>query len=368
VIRQLKAKGIPLVSDIEFAARFSRAKKVCITGSNGKTTTTLLIYHLLKKAGLDVGLGGNVGKSLARQIAEKDRDVFVIEVSSFQLDYMFEFRADVAVMTNITPDHLDRYDNDFSRYAASKFRLLQNMDSGCSVVYWDDDPLLSKQVPLLSNDSALFPYAITKSVNGNGARISGNEIIIEINSKTINMTLENLALQGKHNLCNSMAAGIVGRLFEIRKDVIKESLSDFQGVEHRLELVARVHGIEFINDSKATNVNATWYALESMTKPVIWIVGGIDKGNDYSSLKPLVKSKVKAIVCLGLNNERVHKEFGKDVPLIADAASAAEAVEAAYNMGRSGDTVLLSPACASFDLFENYEDRGLKFKKAVFDL
>jgi UDP-N-acetylmuramoylalanine--D-glutamate ligase len=357
-----------MISDIEYAARYTKAKLICITGSNGKTTTTLLTYHIMKKAGLHVGLAGNVGKSFARQVAENNFDYYVLEISSFQLDYMFGFKADVAVITNITPDHLDRYGDSFQNYIDSKFRILQNQTENDFLIYCADDPVTKSELAKRKISSNTIPFSLSPLVGGNRAYLEKNIINININSNNVTMTLENLALQGKHNFYNSMAAGVISRLFDIRKDVIKESMSEFQGVEHRLELVTRVHGIEFINDSKATNVNSTWFALESMTRPVIWIVGGLDKGNDYSSLKSLVKAKVKAIVCLGLDNSKILGDFSDLVTVIQETNTAKDAVETAYNLGKTGDVVLLSPACASFDIFNNFEDRGMQFKRAVYDL
>ncbi len=368
LIQKIKEANIPIISDIEFAARYTKAKKICITGSNGKTTTTMLTYHVLKKAGLNVGLGGNVGKSFAMQIATSDFDYYVLELSSFQLDYMFEFKADVAVITNITPDHLDRYDYKFQNYVDSKFRILNNQTPADYFIYNADDPVTQTELLKRNIPASKIPISLNSIPEGNAAYVKNDEIIININTNKLNMTLETLALQGKHNIYNSMAASVISRLFDIRKDVIKESMSEFQGIEHRLEHVTKVHGIEFINDSKATNVNSTWYALESMNRPVIWIVGGLDKGNDYSCLKPLVKSKVKAIVCLGLDNSKIFEEFGNMVPIITETNSAKEAVETSYNLGVLDDIVLLSPACASFDLFKNFEDRGMQFKRAVYDL
>lgn len=368
IIKKLKEHDIPIISEIEFAARYTEAKKICITGSNGKTTTTMLTFHILKKAGLNVGLAGNVGKSFAWQVADNDFDYYVLEISSFQLDYMFRFKADVAVITNITPDHLDRYQNKFQNYVDSKFRILQNQMAGDFFIYCADDPVTMMELQKRDIISSKIPFSLSDMADREGAFVKNNEMTINISSNKVKMGLENFALPGKHNLYNSMAAGVISRLFDIRKDIIKESMSEFQGVEHRLEFVTKVHGIEFINDSKATNVNSTWFALESMVRPVIWIVGGVDKGNDYSSLKPLVKDKVKAIVCLGNDNQKIFEEFAALVPLIKEAPTAEEAVQTSYNLGMPGDVVLLSPACASFDLFNNYEDRGMQFKRAVYDL
>lgn len=364
LIVKLKEKGINVISEIEFAGRYTSATIVGITGSNGKTTTASLTYHMLKKAGLNVGLAGNIGESFAKQVAQDDKDVYVLELSSFQLDGMFDFKVDVAVLLNITPDHLDRYDYQLENYAASKFRITQNQDENSHFIYCYDDELIQQQLKKKQLKAQLHPFSIIKEME-NGAYIKDEKLIININQKQQIMTLQALALQGKHNLYNSMASGIAGRVLELKKEIIRESLSDFQTIEHRLEPVLTVHGIAFVNDSKATNVNATWYALESFQENVIWIVGGVDKGNDYEMLKELVAEKVKAIICLGVNNEKIHEAFGDVIPTIVDTASAKDAVDMAYRLGTKGDTVLLSPACASFDLFENYEDRGRQFKTAV---
>jgi UDP-N-acetylmuramoylalanine--D-glutamate ligase len=364
LIKQLKEKGVPVISEIEFASRFTNAKMICITGSNGKTTTTLLTYHILQKAGLNVGLGGNVGKSFAMQVAENDHEYYVLELSSFQLDGMFNFKADIAILTNITPDHLDRYEYDLSKYVDSKFRIINNQTENDAFIFCIDDPITAEEVKKRVIKAAQHPVSLVREVE-QGAYVKDNRIVFITNDNQTDMSIESLALQGKHNAYNSMAAGVAARILEIRKDVIRESLSDFENIEHRLEFVTKVHGIEFINDSKATNVNSTWYALESMSNPVIWIVGGVDKGNDYTELRELVREKVKAIICLGKDNEKIHKAFGDIVENIVDTNSAEEAVKRAYYLGKKGDTVLLSPACASFDLFENYEDRGRKFKTAV---
>jgi UDP-N-acetylmuramoylalanine--D-glutamate ligase len=368
IIQRLKEHKIPIISEIEFAARYTDAKKICITGSNGKTTTSMLTYHILKKAGMNVGLAGNIGKSFAWQVAERDFDVYVLEISSFQLDYMFQFKADIAVITNITPDHLDRYEYKFQNYIDSKFRMLQNQTAADYFIYCATDPVTMDELQKRNIPSSKIPFSFSERSDGNRAYVKNNEMIINLSSNIYKMGIDNLAIPGKHNIYNSMAAGIISRILEIRKDVIKESMCEFQGVEHRLEFVTKVHGIEFINDSKATNVNSTWFALESMARPVIWIVGGLDKGNDYSCLKALVKNKVKAIVCLGNENTKIFEEFSAIVPIIKVTASAEEAVQTAYNLGVQGDVVLLSPACASFDLFNNYEDRGMQFKRSVYDL
>ncbi len=367
LVKQLKEQGTPVISEIEFGGRFSSAKTICITGSNGKTTTTLLTYHILQKAGLNVGLAGNVGKSFAWQVAEENFDVYVIELSSFQLDGMYEFKADVAVLMNITPDHLDRYGYDMQNYTDSKFRILQNQTADDYFVYCADDEVIQKEINKREIKPVQLPFGLGEAA-GPGAGVRDNRIIINFNQNQFSMSILDLSLQGKHNTYNSMAAGIASMVLKIRDEQLRESLSDFTGVEHRLERFLKVHGIEFINDSKATNVNSSWYALESVHKPVVWIAGGVDKGNDYSMLQGLVTNKVKAIVCLGKNNAKLHEAFGDCVADIVDASSMEEAVKAAYYLARNGDTVLLSPACASFDLFENYEDRGNQFKKEVRNL
>lgn len=368
IINKIHEKGIPIISEIEFAGRYTKAFKICISGSNGKTTTTLLAYHILKNAGLNVGLAGNVGKSFAWQVAEKDCDYYVLEISSFQLDGMYDFKADCAILMNITPDHLDRYEYKFENYTNSKFRILQNQSPNDHYIFCADDKVILEENKRRNIRAAKYPFSIHDKTYTQGGIVEENKMVIQINSSKFIMTLEDLALQGKHNIYNSMAASIAARILDIRKDIIKQSLADFQNVEHRLEYSATIHGIEFINDSKATNVNSTWYALESMNKPVVWIAGGVDKGNDYNFLKELVKKKVKAIVCLGVNNKRIHKAFSGIIPDIFDTSSATEAVEAAARLASHGDAVLLSPACASFDLFSNYEDRGNQFKNAVKNL
>jgi UDP-N-acetylmuramoylalanine--D-glutamate ligase len=364
LILKLKEKGIGVISEIEFAGRYTDAKFIGITGSNGKTTTTMLTYHMLHKAGLNVGLAGNVGESLAKQVADNDKDIYVLELSSFQLDGMFDFKVDIAMILNITPDHLDRYDYQFEKYAASKFRILQNQTPNDCVIYCKDDIEIESRIKDEKYKGIKHPFSIKKAT-ANGAYIEKENLIITTNNKLFKMKIQELALQGKHNLYNSMAAGIAGKVLELKKDIIRESLTDFQNVEHRLEEVGNVHGITFINDSKATNVNSTWYALETFQHPVIWIVGGVDKGNDYQVLAELVTDKVKAIVCLGKDNQKIHEAFAGIIDIIVDTESAEDAVKMAYQLGVKGDTVLLSPACASFDLFDNYEDRGQQFKKAV---
>lgn len=368
MVRSIVDKGIPVISEIEFAARYTRAKTICITGSNGKTTTTLLTGHILKKAGLNVGIAGNVGSSFAWQVAEENHDIYVLEISSFQLDGMKDFKADIAVLLNITPDHLDRYEYSFEKYIGSKLRIMQNQTPADKIIYCADDPVLETSIKQTENGPGLIPFSIKKTLKEGAWIDNKGKLNINIKSEGFTMDLLELSLKGQHNIYNSMASGIAARLVEIRKEVIREGLSDFQNVEHRLESVGFVRGIEFINDSKATNVNSTWYALESINKPVIWIVGGQDKGNDYSGLTELVQKKVKAIVCLGKDNTHILEVFGKMVPAIFETRSAADAVKAAYLAGNQGDVVLLSPACASFDLFENFEDRGKQFKQAVYDL
>lgn len=366
LIQKLKSLSIPIISEIEFAARYTNAIKICITGSNGKTTTTMLTYHILKKAGLNVGLAGNVGKSFAYQVATENFDYYVIELSSFQLDNMYDFKSELSVLLNITPDHLDRYDYKFQNYVDSKFRILNNTTKDDLFIYCSDDETIINEINKREILAKQFEFSQRKTEVENGAYLEFDQINYVFNKKSdFKMFIDEISIKGKHNVYNSMAAGIVARALNITKEVIRESLMDFKNVEHRLEPVISVHGIMFINDSKATNVNSAWYALESVEAPIIWIAGGIDKGNDYSMLTDLVKKKVKAIVCLGLNNEPLHKAFEGIVPVIVDTKSMPEAVMTAYRLGKKGDTVLLSPACASFDLFNNYEDRGNQFKLAV---
>jgi len=367
VIRQVREQGIHVISEIEFAGRFINGKKICVTGSNGKTTTTNLIWHMMKKAGLKVAMAGNVGRSLALQLAEEEADYYVIELSSFQLDGMFDFKADVAILLNITPDHLDRYGYDMANYIQSKFRVVRNMGTSDSFIYCYDDPVLHERVPGMEIAAEHLSFSL-KEKQGQTAWREDNNLIINYKKNKITMSIMDLSLQGGHNVYNSMAAGIAGQVLNIRKELIRESLSDFKGVEHRLESVLKVHGIQFINDSKATNVNSVWYALESMNTKVVWIAGGIDKGNDYSMLTGLVQEKVKALICLGKDNEKLVRAFRDVVPTIVETQSMEEAVRNAYFLAADGDTVLLSPACASFDLFDNYEDRGRQFKRAVRNL
>jgi UDP-N-acetylmuramoylalanine--D-glutamate ligase len=367
LIKKLRAQNTPVISEIEFAARYTNAKMICITGTNGKTTTTLLTYHILKNAGLNVGLAGNIGHSFAYQVATENFDFYVLELSSFMLDDMYEFKADIAILTNITPDHLDRYEYKIENYVDSKFRITQNQTSADYFIYCTDDELTQSGLERHKINATMIPFSIQKELN-EGAFLNGNNININILNHTFIMTIQELALQGKHNVYNSMASGIASRLLEIRSESLKQSLSDFKNAEHRLEHVAKIQNVEFINDSKATNVNSAWYALESVNTPIVWIAGGVDKGNDYTILKNLVKDKVRAIVCLGVDNEKLHEAFSDVVDVMVNAGSAKEAAELSYHLAQKGDTVLLSPACASFDLFKNYEDRGEQFKAAVKEL
>jgi UDP-N-acetylmuramoylalanine--D-glutamate ligase len=367
IIKKIREKGIPVISEIEFAGRYAKGTKICITGSNGKTTVTNLIYHILKKAGKNAAMTGNVGNSFAMAVAESSYDYYVIELSSFQLDGMFEFKADIAVLLNITPDHLDRYDYKLQNYIDSKFRVTQNQTKDDYLIYWEGDPRIKAELSRKKPEMTLLPFS-DEIKEGMAAYIENNELIIDYPNKTKLMTIHEFALKGRHNTYNSMAAAIAGKILNIRKEVIRESLADFQGVEHRLEPVITVCGINFINDSKATNVNSTWYAIECMENNIIWIVGGVDKGNDYSELFPVVKKKVKAIVCLGKDNRKIIEAFKDKVATIVETNSMEEAVRSSYYLAKKGETVLLSPACASFDLFRNYEDRGRQFKQAVRNL
>ncbi len=363
LIKKLREQGVKIISEIEFAGYYNTAKTICITGSNGKTTTTMLTHHILKKAGIRVGLAGNVGASFAKQVAEEEFDWYVLELSSFQLDDMHEFRADIAILTNITPDHLDRYNYEMQKYTNAKFRILQNQTEADWFIYNADDPIILKEVAQrkIVAQQAAFSLTTPQKVGG---YINKQQLTINIKDQ-FTMSIHDLALKGKHNSQNSLASGVAARILEIRKEIVRESLEDFVNVEHRLEFVAKVHGIEFINDSKATNVNSAWFALESMENPTVWIVGGVDKGNDYSELIDLVKEKVKAIICLGVDNKKLIETFTGVVDSIVEARSAMEAVAYGYRIAKKDETVLLSPACASFDLFENYEDRGNQFKDAV---
>lgn len=364
IIQAIKKVGIEIVSEIEFAGSYNTAKTICITGSNGKTTTAMLTHHILKNAGVNVGLAGNIGDSFAKQVARENFDWYVLELSSFQLDDMHAFKADIAILLNITPDHLDRYKSKMQNYVDSKMRIVQNQTEQDWFIYNYDDPIIQKEVEKRTIRSQQAPFSLTEILELGGYIDKQEQITININQQ-FTMSIHDLALKGKHNAQNSLASGIASRILEIRKESVRESLSDFVNVEHRLEFVAKVHGIEFINDSKATNVNSTWFALESMDNPTVWIVGGVDKGNDYSELQALVKDKVKAIICLGKNNEKIFETFQNDIETIVEASSAMEAVAYGYRFAKKNETVLLSPACASFDLFENYEERGNEFKKAV---
>jgi UDP-N-acetylmuramoylalanine--D-glutamate ligase len=370
IVKALRAKNIPIINEIEFASRYTSAYKICITGTNGKTTTTSLTYHLLKKAGLNVGLAGNIGISMCRLVATGNYDYFVLEISSFQLDDMYDFKAEMAVICNITPDHLDRYNYELQNYINAKFRITQNQTENDYFIYCSDDELTLKNLNQIQGKAMHLPFSLLKAEIP-GAYLNDGQIVITTQNNQINpfnMYTSELVLRGRHNTYNSMAAAIIANALDIRKDVIREGLTDFQNVEHRLEQVATIRGVDYINDSKATNVNSAWYALESMDKPTIWIVGGVDKGNDYAMLSELVKEKVRIIVCMGLDNTKIHEAFGKDVDMIFNTSSAQEAVHVAAKMSKPGEAVLLSPACASFDLFKNYEDRGRQFKAAVKNL
>ncbi len=357
-------KGIPVISEIEFAGKFDSSVKICITGSNGKTTTSSIIYFLMKKAGLNVGLAGNIGLSYAYQVATTKRDYYVIELSSFQLDGMYDFKADIAVLLNITPDHLDRYGNEIGSYIKAKFRITQNMSSSDCFIFCADDQITISHLEKIILQAKKLPFSQIQKVE-EGAFIEDDQMFVHYQEKEYSMFLRELSLQGKHNVYNSMAAAITGKILNIDNSILKESLSSFTGVEHRMEKVLKVKNVLYINDSKGTNVNSTWYALESVAAPVVWIAGGKDKGNDYSPLFELVKEKVRAIICLGKDNKKLHTVFEEMVEEMYDTSSAEEAVKKAYEITRPGDTVLLSPACASFDLFKNYEERGKLFKEAV---
>lgn len=367
LVKALVEKGIPVISEIEFAARYTDATLIGITGSNGKTTTTMLTYHILKNGGLHVGMAGNIGDSFARMVAEKDYAYYVLEISSFQLDGIRDFRPHIALITNITEDHLDRYGYVFERYIASKFRIAGNQLETDYLIYDGDDPVVTAWLQSHPVRSHTLPFSIERTLE-EGAWLRKNNIVIKTVQNTITMTNDALALEGKHNLKNTMAAATVAKLLGIRKETIRESIENFQGAPHRLEKVLKIHHVQYINDSKATNVNATYYALDSMNTPTVWIVGGIDKGNDYKVLMPLVREKVKAIICLGMDNSKIKEAFGNVVDLMVETFAMSEAVKVAYKIAERGDTVLLSPACASFDLFENYEDRGNQFKEAIKNL
>lgn len=367
LIKKLLEKGIPVISEIEFAYPFTHAKTIGITGSNGKTTTTMLTYHLLKEGGLNVGLGGNIGKSFAWQVAEENYDCYVLELSSFQLDGIINYKPDIAILTNISPDHLDRYEYKYENYIASKFRITMNQTEDDFFIYDADDEAISGWLQNNKTKAQLIPFSLLQTFE-NGAFIKNNIMDIIINNEEFEMKTADISLEGKHNMKNAMAATSVAQLMKIRKQTIRESLSNFQGVEHRLEKVLKIQNVQYINDSKATNVNATFFALDSMTVPTVWIVGGVDKGNDYSELMPLVREKVKAIICLGLDNKKIIDAFSDVVDMMVEVDNMRDAVNTAKHLAEKGDAVLLSPACASFDLFQNYEDRGNQFKVAVQNL
>jgi UDP-N-acetylmuramoylalanine--D-glutamate ligase len=367
LVLKLKEKGIKVISEIEFSAKYTAATIAGITGSNGKTTTTLILHHILKEAGLNVGVAGNIGDSFAAQVAHESYDNYVLELSSFQLDGIEDFNSHIAIITNITPDHLDRYQYDFEKYIASKFRITKNQTETDYLIYDADDQAINKWLENNTVKAKLVPFSLKNELEY-GAFLKDKIITININKDTFKMPISTLTVKGKHNVKNAMAAAMAAQLLKVRKEFIKESLSSFEGVEHRLENVAKIYGVEYINDSKATNINATFYALECMDKQTVWIVGGVDKGNDYNDLLPLVREKVKAIVCLGLDNDKIKNMFSNVVDIIVETAGAEEAVKVAHKLSEKGDAVLLSPACASFDLFENYEDRGRQFKAAVHSL
>ena len=367
IVKMLIENKIPVISEIEFAAPFTKAKTIGITGSNGKTTTTMLTYHLLKSAGINVGLGGNIGKSFAWQVAEDKYEYYVLELSSFQLDGIINYKPDIAIITNISPDHLDRYEYKYENYIASKFRITMNQTENDFLIYDSDDEAISEWFNNNKPKAQLIPFSLTKTFE-KGAFINDKNMEVNINEEEFVMETQYIALEGKHNLKNAMAATSVAKLLQIRKQTIRESLSNFQGVEHRLEKVLKIQNVQYINDSKATNVNAAFFALDSMNSPTVWIVGGVDKGNDYSELMSLVHEKVKAIICLGVDNKKIIDAFGNIVDMMIEVSSMQDAVTMAQRLTEKGDAVLLSPACASFDLFENYEDRGRQFKNAVQNL
>ncbi|MCM1005545.1 MAG: UDP-N-acetylmuramoyl-L-alanine--D-glutamate ligase [Prevotella sp.] len=367
MVRAVTEKGIPVISEIEFAGRFTDAKMICITGSNGKTTTTLLLYHILQNAGFNVGLAGNVGKSLALQVAETRHDYYVIELSSFQLENMYEFKADIAILLNITPDHMDRYDHKMENYVNAKFRIMQNMQASEAFIYWKDDPVVAAKLATLSPTCEMLPFSEFKA-EGLAAWTQDGNMIINTKQEAWEMPRAELSLKGLHNLYNSMAASIAASKLDIAPEVIRKALGSFKSVEHRLEFAGKVDGVTWINDSKATNVNSTWYALESMTTPTVLILGGTDKGNDYTEIEAFVREKVKAIVCMGVDNKKLLDFWGNRGIKTVDTHTLEDAVKACRELACAGDTVLLSPCCASFDLFKNYEQRGELFKQAVANL
>ncbi len=386
IVRAIRERGIPVISEIEFASRYTDAKIICVTGSNGKSTTVSLIYHILKSAGLNVALAGNIGKSFARLVVEDEFEYYVLELSSFQLEGVYDFKADIAVLLNITPDHLDRYGNDLQRYIDAKMRIIRNQEVGDALIYWIDDPILNREIERLKPKATCYPFGATKSfgtTNLLGANnlhepnraldlnvplagyVDSGKLWIDVKEERFDMELELLALEGMHNVYNSLASGIVAKLMDITDEQLRASLSDFKGIPHRLEKVATVRGVEYVNDSKATNVNSCWYALQSTRSKTVLILGGEDKGNDYTEIEELVRTKVRALIFLGKDNSRLHAFFDGKVETIVDTDSMKEAVDAAYELAQKGDTVLLSPCCASFDLFKNYEDRGDQFKEYV---
>lgn len=367
IIKKIIENNISIISEIEFGYRFSKAKIIAITGTNGKTTTTALTYHICEKAGLNVGLGGNIGTSFARQVANGDKDFFVLEISSFQLDNCVFFKPHISVLCNITEDHLDRYSYSFENYINSKFSITKNQDENDHFIFCADDLVTMEYLDKANSKVNKIPMSYFENLNY-GAYVEDQQIIIKLDKTNFTMPISELSLHGMHNSYNSMAAAISAKLIGVRNDKIRESLEDFKNLEHRLEFVATIRGVDFINDSKATNVNSTWYALESMTKPTVLIAGGVDKGNDYTLIKELVNKRVKAIICLGKDNEKLHEAFSSEVGYIVDTQSMEQAVQMAYNITDKGDVVLLSPCCASFDLFENYEDRGKQFKRNVLNL
>ncbi|WP_349352780.1 MULTISPECIES: UDP-N-acetylmuramoyl-L-alanine--D-glutamate ligase [unclassified Flagellimonas] len=367
LVKSLVEKGVPVISEIEFASKYTDATLIGITGSNGKTTTTMLTYHLLKNGGLNVGMAGNIGDSYAKMVAEKEFDHYVLEISSFQLDGIVDFKPHIAMITNITPDHLDRYEYKFENYIASKCRIAMNQDANDYLIYDADDEVIREALKKHPIQSKLVPFSVKQKLE-EGAWLEDKTIKIKLEHKTLEMSEDILALEGQHNVKNTMAASMAAMLVKVRKEAIRDSIQSFQGVPHRLEKVLKINHVEYINDSKATNVNATYYALDGIKKPIVWIVGGVDKGNDYAELMPLVREKVKAIVCLGADNSKLIDAFGNVIDLMVETYSMQEAVKVAYKIAERGDAVLLSPACASFDLFKNYEDRGDQFKNAVKNL
>ena len=368
IVQQLKAKGVPVIAEIEFAAQYTDAKLICITGSNGKSTTTMLTWHILSQGGLHVGLAGNIGRSFALQVAQAQYDYYVLELSSFMLDDMEHFRADVAVLLNITPDHLDRYDHKLENYVDSKFRIIRNQRPEDLFIYCADDPITAEALERYTPVAQRLPFSLHQRLEP-GAYLDGNNLVINVpNQDTFTMDINELSLQGKHNVYNNMASGLVAKAQELRNASMKESMGSFKNIPHRLEFVACIAGVNYINDSKATNVNAVWYALESLAPQVVLIMGGVDKGNDYEMLRDLVRTKVRAIVCIGKDNSRIYDSLEEDAQIIVNSSSMRDAVEIASHLARKGDTVLLSPACASFDWFKNFEDRGNQFKEAVMDL